>query len=127
MLEELEQNWIPMLVKSLPILASMLAIAVYALLANSSFTLVIVASYTNVYVPLEDLYQNHWLVLQSEMAFKDLFKNDRFTCQCPICLEMTCSPAVTRCRHAFHSSCLKKCLEIGGESCPMCRQPIFSS
>ena len=48
--------------------------------------------------------------------------------QCPICLEGMYSAArITNCSHTFHSHCLRKSLEIIGDSCPMCRKPILDS
>ena len=48
--------------------------------------------------------------------------------QCPICLEGMYSAArITDCSHTFHSHCLRKSLEIIGDSCPMCRKPILDT
>ena len=48
--------------------------------------------------------------------------------QCPICLEeMYSASRITDCSHTFHAHCLRKSLEIIGDSCPMCRKPILDS
>ena len=48
--------------------------------------------------------------------------------QCPICLEDMYSAArTTECSHIFHAHCLRKSLELIGDSCPMCRKPILDS
>ena len=48
--------------------------------------------------------------------------------QCPICLEdMHSAARITHCAHIFHAHCLRKSLEIIGDSCPMCRNPILDS
>ena len=48
--------------------------------------------------------------------------------QCPICLELMYSAArMTDCAHIFHAHCLRKSLEVVGDSCPMCRNPVLDS
>ena len=56
------------------------------------------------------------------------FKNSRCYGQCPICLEeMHTAARITECSHTFHAHCLRKSLEIIGDSCPMCRKPVLDS
>lgn len=56
------------------------------------------------------------------------FKNSPCYGQCPICLEgMHTAARITECSHTFHAHCLRKSLEIIGDSCPMCRKPILDS
>ena len=56
------------------------------------------------------------------------FKGNPCFGQCPICLEGMYSAArITDCSHTFHAHCLRKSLEIIGDSCPMCRKPILDS
>ena len=48
--------------------------------------------------------------------------------QCPVCLEGMYSAArITDCSHTFHAHCLRKSLEVIGDSCPMCRKPVLDS
>ena len=48
--------------------------------------------------------------------------------QCPICLEDMYSAArITDCAHIYHAHCLRKCLRVIGDSCPLCRNPILDS
>ena len=56
------------------------------------------------------------------------FKNSPCFGQCPICLEgMHTAARITECSHTFHAHCLRKSLEIIGDSCPMCRKPVLDS
>ena len=58
----------------------------------------------------------------------NIFKCTSSFGQCPICLEDMYSAArTTDCAHIFHSHCLRKSLEVIGDSCPMCRNPILDS
>ena len=61
------------------------------------------------------------------VKIKLMHSNHRYG-QCPICLEDMFSAArVTGCSHIFHAHCLRKSLEIIGDTCPMCRNPIMDS
>jgi len=42
---------------------------------------------------------------------------------CPICYQAMSAAKITRCRHLFHNSCLKKWLQKQ-DSCPMCLEPL---
>jgi hypothetical protein len=44
--------------------------------------------------------------------------------RCPICLDIMRDPMATPCLHRFCSVCIEKCLRIGKQECPSCRQPV---
>ena len=46
---------------------------------------------------------------------------------CSVCFENTGGPAswwLTHCGHAFHARCLRKWVDTGKHTCPLCRAPI---
>ena len=107
--------------------------------------------YTNIRVPYEVLLDEWCRPLEIELNFANKMKRPTTTNhkteekfvqklfnrikflksnpnfgQCPICLEeMSSAARITDCAHIFHAHCLRKSLELVGDSCPMCRNPIL--
>ncbi|GIX81291.1 hypothetical protein CDAR_12831 [Caerostris darwini] len=43
---------------------------------------------------------------------------------CPICLQPMWNPKKTVCNHQFHKSCIRRWMETGNDTCPMCRNNL---
>ncbi|XP_045612255.2 uncharacterized protein [Procambarus clarkii] len=124
-LEEEEEFWVPMLLRGVPVAAS---VCVAAPLTVSCPGLVLVAVYTNLLVP--------GLLLRAEYLAHEArdgvvtSKCRRATAEeiahnstCPVCLEEVRQGRVTPCRHLYHAACLRRCLALS-PLCPLCKQTI---
>nr|XP_053655330.1 E3 ubiquitin-protein ligase HRD1-like isoform X1 [Cherax quadricarinatus]XP_053655331.1 E3 ubiquitin-protein ligase HRD1-like isoform X1 [Cherax quadricarinatus] len=125
LLEEEEEFWVPLLLRWLPVAASL---CVGALVVPSWPLLVVVAAYTNLLVPgilLADEYLAHQarysvLTTRCRRATPQEVAEDSM---CPVCLDQVRQGRVTPCGHLYHASCLRKCLLLS-PLCPLCKQTI---
>jgi len=125
--EQLEHLYIPLFIRLLCILSSLLLCAIEI----SQFPLMVtLACYTNLYVPFTRLSSEILTPLELELKSLQVFRQatqeeltkSGFTC--PICLDTMHVARITPCGHVFHSYCLRQCL-TRSNTCPCCRTQIL--
>lgn len=124
--EQLEHLYIPLFVRLVCILTSLL---LCVLAAPRLPLLVSLASYTNLYVPFTRLSSEVLGPLEQEIQGLQAFRQPtqeelrKAGTTCPVCLETMHVARITPCGHVFHSHCLRQCL-VRSTACPYCRAPL---
>lgn len=129
-LENLEELYAPVILKSFTIAVSGLLVSILALLPFASGRLLVTAIYFNVYLRAKDLLRISAAALKLERDTLNGYKRatgrqiQRYDDVCAICLCDMTRARITPCYHLFHPHCLRQSLKTSN-LCPVCKTQFF--
>lgn len=125
--EQLEFLYIPLFIRLLCLLGNLL---LCICIASSQPLLILIACYTNLYIPLTRLSAEILTPLEKELKglqqFRQPTKEELINAGsvCPVCLDrMLTTSRITPCGHIFHAHCLRQCMSRNN-TCPCCRSDL---
>lgn len=125
--EHLEFLYIPLFMRLTCLLIN-LSLCLFSL--PSLPLLVMIAGYTNLYIPLTRLSAEILTPLEQEIKGMQSFRQPTKTelskvgTTCPVCLDTMLVSRITPCGHIFHSHCLRQC-RARNNTCPCCRAELI--
>ncbi|XP_034177547.1 uncharacterized protein LOC117602992 [Osmia lignaria lignaria] len=125
--ENLEELYAPVILGSFTIATSIIFVLI--LVPNTSWNILLIAIYINVYLRTKDFARKSGAALKREWQMLNRYRKatlqeiQRFDDVCAVCLCNMTKARITPCSHLFHADCLRRCLKTG-DTCPICKRQL---
>ena len=125
--ENLEELYAPVILASFTIATSIIFVLI--LVPNTSWNILLIAIYINVYLRTKDFARRSGAALKREWQMLRRYRKatlqeiQRFDDVCAVCLCNMTKARITPCSHLFHADCLRRCLKTV-DTCPICKRQL---